>query len=136
MVQPICRDMILLARKAEAATAEDASLCRDLADTLLAHREHCVGMAANMIGACKRIIAFFDQNTIVVMVNPDIFSRSGPYEAEEGCLSLDGIRKTQRFRTIRVRYQDERMRTHTRTFSGMTAQIIQHEVDHCEGILI
>lgn len=113
-----------------------SALRQDLLDTLAAHREGCVGMAANMIGVGKRIIAFESDGAYMVMFNPVIVRQSGPYEAEEGCLSLAGIRKTKRFRTIKVQWQNEKFQSRIRTFSGFTAQIIQHEIDHCEGILI
>ena len=136
MERPIVKDPIFLARRSEPATAEDLSVAEDLLDTLVAHREGCVGMAANMIGAAKRIIVFDNEGKYVTMFNPEIVKCSGPYEAEEGCLSLDGTRKTKRYRTIKLRYQNERFQTRLRTFSGWTAQIIQHELDHCNGILI
>ncbi len=136
MERPIVKDPIFLARRSEPATAEDLSVAEDLLDTLVAHRDGCVGMAANMIGAAKRIIVFDNEGKYVTMFNPEIVKCSGPYEAEEGCLSLDGTRKTKRYRTIKLRYQNERFQTRLQTFSGWTAQIIQHELDHCNGILI
>ncbi len=136
MVRPINRDPIVLAQKAADAAAEDLDLARDLQDTLAAHRESCVGMAANMIGVPKRIIAFVDGEKIETMFNPEIVKASGPYETEEGCLSLTGIRKTKRYRAIKVRWQNEAMQTRLKTYTGWTAQIIQHEIDHCSGILI
>ena len=136
MIRDICKDEAFLARPAEPATADDLGTARDLLDTLIAHKAGCVGMAANMIGVNKRIIAFDNAGTYLVMFNPVIVRRSGPYEAEEGCLSLAGIRKTKRFRTIKVQWQNEKFQSRIRTFSGFTAQIIQHEIDHCEGILI
>ena len=136
MVREICRDSFFLARKSEPATADDLGVAQDLLDTLAAHREGCVGMAANMIGVGKRIIAFESDGAYMVMFNPVIVKQSGPYEAEEGCLSLAGVRKTKRFRTIKVQWQNEKFQSRIRTFSGFTAQIIQHEIDHCEGILI
>ena len=136
MSREICRDPVFLARKSEPATADDLGVAQDLLDTLAAHREGCVGMAANMIGVGKRIIAFESDGAYMVMFNPVIVRQSGPYEAEEGCLSLAGIRKTKRFRTIKVQWQNEKFQSRIRTFSGFTAQIIQHEIDHCEGILI
>ena len=136
MVREICKDQFLLGRIAEPATAEDLGAARDLADTLAAHREGCVGMAANMIGVNRRIIAFFDANEILVMFNPVILKQSGVYEAEEGCLSLPGTRKARRFQTIKVQWQNEKFQTRLRTFTGWTAEIIQHEIDHCNGILI
>ena len=136
MIQPIMRDPLFLARPSEAATAADLPVARDLLDTLRAHREGCVGMAANMIGVSRRIIAFDDEGRYVVMLNPRITRAFGEYEAEEGCLSLAGTRRTKRYRSITVEYQDERMKTCVRSFAGWTAQIIQHEIDHCNGILI
>ena len=109
---------------------------RDRLDTLIAHKAGCVGMAANMIGVCKRIIAFDNEGTYMVMFNPVIVRQSGPYEAQEGCLSLTGVRKTKRFQTIKVQWQNEQFQTRLKTFTGWTAEIIQHEIDHCEGILI
>ena len=136
MIRPIVKDPIFLARKSEPATILDLPVARDLRDTLEAHRDGCVGMAANMIGAAKRIIIFDDNGTPAVMFNPEILRGSGPYEAEEGCLSLSGTRKARRWRLITVRYQDEGFKTHTQTYTGFTAQIIQHEIDHCGGVLI
>ena len=137
MVREIVHDPILLARKSELAGKEDLTVARDLLDTLIAHREGCVGMAANMIGVCKRIIVFDNEGSYMTMLNPEIIKAEGPYEAEEGCLSLlGGPRKTKRFQKIKVRYQTEAMQTRLKTFTGWTAQIIQHEIDHCDGILI
>ena len=137
MVREIVHDPILLARKSEPAGKEDLAAARDLLDTLIAHREGCVGMAANMIGVCKRIIVFDNEGSYMTMLNPEIIKAEGPYEAEEGCLSLlGGPRKTKRFQKIKVRYQTEAMQTRLKTFTGWTAQIIQHEIDHCDGILI
>ena len=136
MVRPIVKDPGFLSQKSAPATALDLPAVRDLRDTLAAHREGCVGMAANMIGISRRIIIFDDNGTAVVMLNPEIVRRSGPYEAEEGCLSLAGTRKTTRYRSIRVEYQDEQFRTQRKSYTGFTAQIIQHEIDHCSGILI
>ena len=136
MIQPIMRDPLFLARPSEAATAADLPVARDLLDTLRAHRDGCVGMAANMIGVSRRIIAFDDEGRYVVMLNPRITRTFGEYEAEEGCLSLPGTRRTKRYRSITVEYQDERMKACVRSFMGWTAQIIQHEIDHCNGILI
>lgn len=112
------------------------SVAQDLLDTLTAHKDSCVGMAANMIGVNKRIIAFDNDGAYMVMFNPVIVKKSAPYDAEEGCLSLTGMRKTKRFQTIKVQWQNEQFQTRIRTFTGWTAQIIQHEIDHCEGILI
>ena len=136
MVCEICRDKAFLAQKAEAAAAEDIGTTRDLLDTLIAHKDGCVGMAANMIGVNKRIIAFDNEGTYMVMFNPEIIKRSGPYEAEEGCLSLTGTRKVRRFKSIKVQWQNEKLQTRLKTFTGWTAEIIQHEIDHCEGVLI
>ena len=136
MIQPIMRDPLFLARPSEAATAADLPVARDLLDTLRAHRDGCVGMAANMIGVSRRIIAFDDEGRYVVMFNPRITRTFGEYEAEEGCLSLPGTRRAKRYRSITVEYQDERMKACVRSFTGWTAQIIQHEIDHCNGILI
>ena len=124
MIRDICKDEAFLARKAEPATVDDLGTAQDLFDTLAAHREGCVGMAANMIGVNKRIIVFDDDGKYQVMFNPVIVKRDRPYEAEEGCLSLTGRRKTKRFQT------------RLKTFTGWTAEIIQHEIDHCEGVLI
>ena len=136
MVKPIVKDPIFLARKSAPAAPEDAQLAQDLRDTLEAHREGCVGMAANMIGVGKRVIIFDDGGKATVMFNPEILRRSEPFEAEEGCLSLTGTRKTKRYRTIKVRYQNELFQQRIKTYTGWTAQIIQHEIDHCDGILI
>ena len=136
MIQPIMHDPLFLAQKSAPATPEDAPVARDLLDTLTAHKDGCVGMAANMIGVNKRIIAFDNEGTYMVMFNPVIVRQSGPYEAEEGCLSLAGVRKTKRFQTIKVQWQNEKFQTRLKTFTGWTAEIIQHEIDHCEGILI
>ena len=136
MIREICRDETFLAQKAAPATADDLATAQDLLDTLTAHRDGCVGMAANMIGVCKRIIAFDNEGTYMVMFNPVIVRQSGPYEAQEGCLSLSGVRKTKRFQTIKVQWQNEQFQTRLKTFTGWTAQIIQHEIDHCEGIII
>ena len=136
MIREICRDETFLAQKAAPATADDLATAQDLLDTLIAHKDGCVGMAANMIGVCKRIIAFDNEGTYMVMFNPVIVRQSGPYEAQEGCLSLSGVRKTKRFQTIKVQWQNEKFQTRLKTFTGWTAEIIQHEIDHCEGILI
>lgn len=136
MIQPIVHDPLLLGMQSEPATEADRQVMADLLDTLRAHLDHCVGMAANMIGVRKRIIVFCNGPLQMVMVNPQILTKSDPYEAEEGCLSLPGVRRTRRFRQITVRYQDMSFRQRTGTFDGFTAQIIQHEIDHCDGILI
>ena len=136
MIRDICRDETFLAQRAERAGLEDLETARDLLDTLTAHKEGCVGMAANMIGVNKRIIAFDNEGEYMVMLNPVIVKQSGPYETEEGCLSLTGRRKTKRFQTIKVQWQNEKLQTRLKTFTGWTAEIIQHEIDHCDGILI
>ena len=136
MIQPIMKDPIFLAQKSAPATKEDLQVSQDLLDTLTAHKDGCVGMAANMIGVSKRIIAFDNEGKYMVMFNPEIVKRSEPYEAEEGCLSLPGTRKAKRYRSIKVQYQNEQFQTRLKTFTGWTAQIIQHEIDHCNGVLI
>ena len=136
MVCEICRDEAFLAQKAEPAAAEDLGTARDLLDTLIAHTDGCVGMAANMIGVNKLIIAFDNEGEYTVMLNPVIIKESGAYEAEEGCLSLTGTRKVRRFKSIKVQWQNEKLQTRLKTFTGWTAEIIQHEIDHCEGVLI
>ena len=136
MIGEICKDETFLPQTAAPAVPADLAVAQDLRDTLAAHREGCVGMAANMIGVNKRIIIFDDQGEYQVMFNPVIVRRSGPYEAEEGCLSLSGTRRTKRFETIKVQWRNERFQTRLKTFTGWTAEIIQHEIDHCDGILI
>lgn len=136
MIREICKDETFLVQKAAPATADDQATAQDLLDTLIAHKDGCVGMAANMIGVCKRIIAFDNEGTYMVMFNPVIVRQSGPYEAQEGCLSLTGVRKTKRFQTVKVQWQNKKFQTRLKTFTGWTAEIIQHEIDHCEGILI
>ena len=136
MVREICKDEAFLAQKAEPATTNDLGVAQDLLETLIAHKDGCVGMAANMIGVNKRIIAFDNEGEYMVMFNPTIVKQSGAYEAEEGCLSLTGTRRTKRFQTIKVQWQNEKFQTRLKTFTGWTAEIIQHEIDHCEGILI
>lgn len=137
MVKELIHDPILLARRSRPAAAEDLPIAHDLMDTLKAHRETCVGMAANMIGELKCIIALVDGSDYLLMLNPEILKAEGPYETEEGCLSLlGGPRKTKRCRKIKVRWQNEALQTRIKTFEGFTAQIIQHEIDHCRGILI
>ena len=137
MVRELVHDPFLLARKSVSATREDLEIAQDLLDTLSAHRDSCVGMAANMIGQCKRIIVFDNGGKLELMFNPEIIKLSGEYETEEGCLSLlGGLRKTKRYQKIKVQYQTLEMQTRTKNFTGWTAQIIQHEVDHCKGILI
>lgn len=141
MIKELIHDPIFLAGKSEKATAEDIGTANDLLDTLIAHKDTCVGMAANMIGVKKRIIAFYDESgkapTYTVMYNPEIIKSDGVYNTEEGCLSLLGNpRPCKRYKSIKVKWQNEKMQTRIKTFSGFTAQIIQHEVDHCNGILI
>ena len=136
MIRDICKDESFLAQKAVPATAEDLSVAADLLETLEHHKEGCVGMAANMIGVNKCIIAFDNEGTYMVMFNPEIVKKSGPYDAVEGCLSLTGTRPTKRWNSIKVRWQNEKFQERLKTFTGWTAQIIQHEIDHCEGIII
>ena len=137
MVKELMHDPIFLAQKSRPATKEDLNIAQDLLDTLNAHKETCVGMAANMIGAAVRIIAFDNAGTYMVMLNPEIVKSSGEYETEESCLSLlGGPRKTKRSQKIKVQYQTLDFQTRLKTYEGWTAQIIQHEVDHCNGILI
>lgn len=137
MVKEIVHLPILLAAKSEPAVAADLQTVQDLLDTLSAHADECVGMAANMIGVRKRIIAFDNMGVYMTMLNPEIIEKSEPYEAKEGCLSfLGGPRKCLRYRKITVKWQTGGFRTVTKAFSGLTAQIIQHEIDHCDGILI
>ena len=137
MVRELVHDPIFLARKSSEATAEDLQVAQDLLDTLTFHKEGCVGMAANMIGVTKRIIVFQDGAGYATMFNPEILKAEGPYETEEGCLSLlGGPRKCKRYKKIKVQYQTLELQTRLKTFEGWTAQIIQHEIDHCNGILI
>lgn len=136
MIKPIVRDKFFLGQKSEDATKADIPVAKDLQDTLQANRDRCVGMAANMIGVRKRIIIVNIGFADIVMFNPVITSRSGAFETEEGCLSLDGVRKTTRFKEIEVEYLDSSWQKHKQRFSGWTAQIIQHESDHLEGIII
>lgn len=136
MIHEICTDEALLAQRAAPATADDLAVARDLLDTLMAHRDGCVGMAANMIGINKRIIAIAIGPMVIPMLNPIITAKSDPYEAEEGCLSLSGIRQTTRYQKIEVTYQDLSLKTHHQTYEDFVAQIIQHEIDHLDGILI
>ena len=137
MVRELMHDPIFLARPASPATREDLPIAQDLLDTLLAHRESCVGMAANMIGQTKRIIVFDNEGTPMLMLNPVILKAAEPYETEEGCLSLlGGPRKTKRFQKIKVEFETLDFRKRIKTFTGWTAQIIQHEIDHCNGVLI
>lgn len=136
MIRPIVHDPLFLARPSVPATEADLPVANDLIDTLRANLDRCVGMAANMIGERKRIIAMARGPVIIVMLNPKILSRSGEYETEEGCLSLEGVRKTTRYRSIRLSWQDMQMKVRTGTLDGFQAQIVQHEIDHCDGILI
>lgn len=139
MIQPIVHDPLFLAQKSARATPADAAVARDLLETLTAHADGCVGMAANMIGVSKRIIVFVDEDLggrITVMLNPVITASDGAFDAQEGCLSLTGERRTLRCRRIEVNYEDRRFRARHAIFTGWTAQIIQHEVDHCNGIII
>ena len=136
MIRPIVRDVLFLGQKSEPATQADIEVIDDLIDTLRANLEYCVGMAANMIGVKKRILVFSVGNIIVPMVNPVILKKEKSYETEESCLSLTGFRKTTRYEIIEVEYLDRNFRKHKETFTGFTAQIIQHEVDHFEGIII
>ena len=137
MTKEIIHDPILLARKSEPATLDDQQVAQDLLDTLTANKEACVGMAANMIGVCKWIIVFDNEGVYMTMFNPEIIKMSGPYDTEESCLSLlGGPRSCKRYQTIKVKWQNEQFLTRIKTFTGWTAQIVQHEVDHCNGILI
>ena len=137
MIKELMHDPLFLAQKSEEATKEDIHTAQDLLETLIAHEDTCVGMAANMIGCLKRIIAVENDGEYLVMFNPVILKQSDPYEAEESCLSLlGGPRKTKRYKNIKVQYQNAQFQTRIKTFKGWTAQIIQHEIDHCNGILI
>ena len=136
MIRDICKDEFFLSQKAEPATADDREIAQDLLDTLAAHKDGCVGMAANMIGVNKRIIIFDNEGAYQVMFNPVIVKQSGPYQTEEGCLSLTGRRPTKRWKSIKVQWQNETFQTRLKSFTGWTAEIIQHEIDHCDGILI
>ena len=137
MLKELIHDPIFLSLKSEVATKEDLQVAEDLLDTLIAHKDGCVGMAANMIGVRKRIITFDNEGTYLVMFNPEIIKKSDPYETEEGCLSLlGGPRKCKRYKIIKVQWQTAELQTRIKTFTGFPAQIIQHEVDHCDGVLI
>lgn len=136
MIREICKDVIFLAQKAEPATPDDLPVAADLLETLEHHKDGCVGMAANMIGVNKRIIAFDNDGEYMVMFNPEILRKSGPYETEEGCLSLTGVRPVKRWKTIKVQWQNEKFQQRIKNFTDWTAEIIQHEIDHCEGIII
>ena len=142
MIKPIVRDTFFLSQKSAPAGKEDMQVLLDLEDTLEANRDHCVGMAANMIGVAKRII-IVNAGTLgngkmlnLIMVNPELVKKNEPYETEEGCLSLSGVRKTTRYKKIEVKYLDRDFKKQKKTYTGYTAQIIQHEIDHCNGILI
>ena len=136
MICEICKDEFFLRLPSREATAEDMDIAQNLLDTLEAHSDGCVGMAANMIGVSKRIIAFDCEGTYMVMFNPVILKKEGAYQTEEGCLSLSGSRRTERYQSIKVQWQNEKFQARAKTFTGWTAQIIQHEIDHCNGILI
>lgn len=138
MVRAVMKDVVFLAQESVKAIncGEDRQTAQDLLDTLRAHQGGCVGMAANMIGVSKRIIAVDDEGTYILMYNPEIVKFSQPYEAEEGCLSLTGTRKTKRWKSIKVKYENTDFQVRLKTFTGWTAQIIQHEIDHCNGIII
>lgn len=137
MIKELIHDPIFLSLKSEVATKDDLQVTEDLLDTLIAHKDGCVGMAANMIGVRKRIIAFDNEGTYMVMFNPEIIKKSEPYETEEGCLSLlGGPRKCKRYKSIKVQWQTAEFQTRIKTFTGFSAQIIQHEIDHCNGVLI
>lgn len=136
MIQPVMKDMLFLSQKSESASRKDLPVGRDLQDTLKANREACVGMAANMIGIKKRVIIVNMGEIDVVMFNPVLLKKDTPYEAEEGCLSLEGVRSTTRYQNIEVEYQDMQWKKRRVQLSGWTAQIVQHELDHLEGIII
>ncbi len=136
MVKEIVRDEIFLSQKSQIATIDDISIAQDLLETLIANEDRCVGLAANMIGELKRIIAVDDNGERLVMLNPEIIKYSQPYDTEEACLSLEGTRPTKRYRSIKVQYQNTAMQKRIKTYSDFTAQIIQHEIDHCNGIII
>ena len=136
MVQEIMKDEAFLAQTSEPAGPEDLAVGQDLLDTITAHRMQCVGMAANMIGVLKRVIVFDNGGTYMVMYNPEIVKKSGPYSTREGCLSLNGVRPCKRWKSIKVQYQNEKLQTRFKTFTDWPAQIIQHEIDHCNGIVI
>ncbi len=137
MIKEVIHDPILLGVKSEPATKEDLQLAQDLLDTLTANKKACVGMAANMIGVHKQIIVFDNNGTYMTMFNPKIIKISGLYDTEESCLSLlGGPRPCKRYQTIKVQWQNEQFQTRIKTFTGWTAQIVQHEIDHCDGILI
>ena len=137
MVRDIMKDPIFLSQPSKPATEADRPVARDLLDTLAAHRDRCAGMAANMIGELRRIIVFEGEDgDPVLMYNPEILKKSEPYRAAEGCLSMQGLRQGERWKTIKVRFQDGAFKTRIKTYTGFTAQVIQHEIDHCNGVLI
>ena len=137
MVRDITKDPIFLSQPSKPATEADRPVARDLLDTLAAHRDRCAGIAANMIGELKRIMVFEGEDgDPVLMYNPEILKKSEPYRAAEGCLSLQGLRQGERWKTIKVRFQDGAFKTRIKTYTGFTAQVIQHEIDHCNGVLI
>ena len=136
MICEICKEESFLSQRAEIATPADWTTAQNLLDTLRFHKDSCVGMAANMIGVNKRIIVFGNDGDYVLMFNPVIVKKSSPYEVVEGCLSLTGTRSVKRYKSIKVQWQNEDFQTRLKTFTGWTAEIIQHEIDHCEGILI
>lgn len=136
MIRPVVKSPVLLSMPSEPATVADMPVARDLEDTLTAHADECVGMAANMIGVRKRIIVVSDKGRTLVMYNPEIIESHMPYDTQEGCLSLEGVRPCTRFKRIKVIYCDAKFQPQQKTFTGFTAQIIQHEIDHCNGIVI
>lgn len=136
MIKPIMKDELFLQIPSQPATIEDLQVAEDLKDTFTAHKDTCVGMAANMIGISKNIIIFDQDGQVVLLFNPKIIRQKEPYATEENCLSLSGSRKTKRYKSIKVQYENEKFQTKFKTFTGWTAQIIQHEIDHCNGILI
>ena len=136
MIQPIIKDEDFLRQPSMPATDKDLSVAQDLLDTLAANSKNCVGLAANMVGVLKRIIIVDDEGNPLVMLNPEIIKQSEPYQTEESCLSLIGTRPTKRYKAIKVRYQNTELQTRLKNFNGFTAQIIQHEIDHCNGIII
>ena len=136
MVRDIVKDQFLLSQKSVMTTKADIEIITDLTDTLLAHKGHCVGMAANMIGFCKRIIAFYAGEQMIVMINPEYMQCRIPYMVEEGCLCHEGVKEVQRFQKVKIAYEDETFKKKIKTFQGFEAEIIQHEMDHLEGILV
>ena len=136
MIREIVHDPLFLSRPSAPATREDLAAAQDLMDTLRANRGTCVGMAANMIGVLRRIVAVDDGGKDLLLLNPEILRAQDPFEAEEGCLSLSGTRKVRRYGSIKVRYCNEKFQVRVRTFTGWTAQILQHEIDHCNGVLV